>query len=64
MKLKDCTCGGIPQVTEFFNDHIEFVVGCPACGNQTPTCKNLIEAISLWNQIYCCTLPPYEIELT
>lgn len=63
MKLKDCTCGGIPQVTENFDDNIDFVVGCTTCGSQTPTCKMLIEAISLWNQIYCCTLPPYEIEL-
>ena len=63
MKLKDCGCGGIPQVTDIYDDNIEFVVCCLACDSQTPACKILIEAIILWNQIYCCTLPPYEIEL-
>jgi hypothetical protein len=42
MKLKDSTCGGIPQVTENFDDYIEFVVSCTACGNQTPSCKILM----------------------
>jgi hypothetical protein len=63
MKLKDCDCGGVPQVTYIFNDNIEFVVGCTVCGNQTPTCENLREAVDLWNKTYCCALPSYEMEL-
>ena len=62
MKLQDCDCGGVPQVTYEINDHNDFVVGCAACGNQTPSCETLREAVLLWNQIYCCALPPYETE--
>ena len=62
MKLKDCDCGGIPEVTYNIKDNTEFVVVCAACGNQTPACKSLVEATSVWNQVYCCTLPLYEIE--
>ena len=62
MKLKDCDCGGTPQVTYDINDNREFAVGCDACGNQTPPCSSLVKATSLWNQIYSCTLPAYEIE--
>ena len=63
MKLKDCGCGCIAQVTYKINEHNEFVIGCTACGNQTPICKSLREAFLLWNQIYCCALPPHETEL-
>ena len=63
MKLQDCDCGGIAHVTYKINEHNEFVVGCSACGNQTPICESLIETVSMWNQIYCCALPPYETEL-
>ena len=62
MKLKDCDCGGIAQVTYEINEHNEFVIGCTVCGNQTPICESLREAVSLWNQIYYCALPPYENE--
>ena len=62
MKLQDCGCGGIPQVTYEINEHNNFVVGCTVCDNRTPMCESLREAVSLWNQIYCCTLPSYEIE--
>jgi hypothetical protein len=63
MKLKDCDCGGIPQVTYEINEHKEFVVGCTVCNNRTPSCENLMVSIWLWNQIYYCALPPYENEL-
>ena len=62
MKLQDCDCGGIPQVTYKINRHFDFVVGCRVCGNRTPTCETLIEAVSLWNQIYFRSLPLYETE--
>jgi hypothetical protein len=62
MKLKDCDCGGIAQVTYEINEHNFFVIGCTVCGNQTPICESLREAVSLWNQIYYCALPPYENE--
>jgi len=62
MKLKDCDCGGIPQVTYDINGNNQFFVGCIACGNQTSPCNSLLEATTSWNQIYCCTLTPYENE--
>ena len=61
MKLHDCDCGGIPQVTYATNDNIEYVVVCAACGNQTPICESLREAVALWNQTYSRALAPYEI---
>ena len=51
------------QVNYEINDNIEYSVVCAVCGNQTPICKNLLDAIRLWNQSYCCALPPHEIEL-
>ena len=62
MKLKDCDCGGIPEVTYNIDGNSESVVVCEACGNQTPVCETLEEAVALWNQTYCCTLSPYETE--
>jgi hypothetical protein len=62
MKLEDCDCGGIPQVTYKINFHKEFVARCPTCGNKTAACESLIEAVVLWNQIYCCDLLKYETE--
>ena len=62
MKLQDCDCGGIPEVAYKINEHSDFVISCTGCDNRTPICENLAEAVSLWNQIYCCALPPYEIE--
>jgi len=62
MKLKDCACGGIPKVTYRLNDKIEFRVGCTACDNRTPVCRNLREAVILWNQTYWCDLHSYEME--
>ncbi len=59
MKLKDCGCGGKPQVTFKINEHSDFVAGCTVCDNRTPICKSLAEAVSEWNQIYCCSLPFY-----
>jgi hypothetical protein len=62
MKLKDCDCGAIAQVTYNINDNSEYFVSCTVCDNQTPAFRSLREAVSQWNQIYCCALPPYEIE--
>ena len=62
MKLKDCSCGGTPQVTYDINKNSNFVVDCAACGNQTPACGSLTEAVAQWNQIYCCALSPYELD--
>jgi len=62
MKLQDCDCGGIAQVTYKIYEHSHFVVECTFCGNSTPICESLIEAVSLWNRIYCCALPAYETE--
>ena len=62
MKLQDCFCGGIPQVTYNINNNIEFAVVCETCGNQTPACEGLKEAVDIWNQTYCCVLTAYEKE--
>ena len=62
MKLKDCGCGGVPQVTYNVDDEFEFAVICEACGNQTPVCDNLKEAVALWNLIYFRALPSYAME--
>ena len=62
MKLKDCDCGGIAEVTYNLNDNIEFVVGCTACGNQTPNCESLKEAVTLWNHSYCNAFYSYEMD--
>jgi len=62
MKLRDCDCGGIAQVTYEINEHNKFVVGCTICDNQTPVCDSLMEAVSLWNHIYCYALPAYVTE--
>jgi hypothetical protein len=62
MKLQECGCGDIAQVTYEINGHNNFMVGCSVCDNRTPICESLIEAVSLWNQIYCYALPPYEAE--
>ena len=61
MKLQDCSCGGIPQVTYNINDNLEFSVVCETCGNQTPVCESLREAVVIWNKTYCRALNPYEI---
>jgi len=63
MKLQDCCCGGLPQVTYKINEHSDFVVACTNCDNSTPKCDSLSEAVSLWNQVYYCALPPYEFEI-
>lgn len=62
MKLKDCDCGGIPEVSCNLDDKIEFAIACVACGKQTPVCGNLKEAVTLWNQTYCCVPHAYEME--
>ena len=62
MKLKDCDCGGIPHVIYNNNYDLEFIVICRTCGNQTPICENLKEAVALWNLIYFRALPSYEIQ--
>ena len=63
MKLKDCDCGGIPQVTYKLNDHNDYVVGCTVCGNRTPAGEILRDAVEMWNETYCCDLPlAYEME--
>ena len=62
MKLKDCDCGGIPHVTYNIDSDLEFIVICRTCGNQTPICENLKEAVTLWNLIYFRALPSHEIQ--
>ena len=62
MKIKNCGCGSIAQVTYEINGHNEFVIGCTVCDNRTPPCENLNGSILLWNQIYYYSLPPYEAE--
>ena len=62
MKLKECGCGCIAQVTYAINGNDEFVIGCTVCDNQTPAYNSLKEAVSMWNLIYCHVLPPYEAE--
>ena len=62
MKLHDCCCGGIPEVTYNINDQSDFVVKCMNCDNSTPKYHSLRMAVSVWNQVYYCALPPYEIE--
>ena len=63
MKLRDCDCGGIPQVTYEINDHNDYVVGCTICDNRAPLCENLSEAVSLWNETFCCEAPSaFEME--
>jgi hypothetical protein len=62
MKLKDCGCGCMAQVTYEINGHNDFVIGCTVCDNRTPACESLIEAVSMWNQIYCYALPLYATE--
>jgi hypothetical protein len=62
MKLRDCGCGHIAQVTYKISEHNKFVVGCSVCDNRTPTYESLLEAVSLWNIIYCITFSTYEAE--
>ena len=62
MKLYNCGCGGIPEVTYNMNSNLEFTVGCEACGNQTPICEDLIEAIAIWNRTYRHVLPQFALE--
>jgi hypothetical protein len=47
MKLHDCGCGGIPQVSYSMKNNLEFAVVCEACGNQTSFCEDLTEAIAI-----------------
>ena len=63
MKLQDCCCGGIPEVTYMINEHSDFVVACNNCDDSTPKWDSLRDAVSLWNQVYYCALPPYEFEI-
>ena len=54
MKLNDCNCGGIPEVTFGINDENEFVICCSACEKKTPTCDSIREAANLWNETCGC----------
>ena len=62
MKLYDCDCGGIPQVIYEISNKLKYAVICESCGNQTPVCKTVREAVALWNQTYYRALPSYEIK--
>ena len=62
MKLKDCYCGGIPQVTYKIDALGDFVIACTYCGNSTPKCYSLKEAAVLWNQTYSHALRPHKLE--
>ena len=57
MRLNDCDCGGIPEVTYEIYDHNDYVISCTACENKTPMCESLREAAELWNETYGCQLP-------
>jgi hypothetical protein len=62
MKLQDCGCGGIPQVSYNMTNNHEFTVACEACGNQTPICEDLPEAIAIWNKTYRNVLPRFALK--
>ena len=64
MKLHDCGCGGIPHVTYNVNGNLEFAVTCEACGNQTPFCESLKEAVGVWNRIWFRAFPDYQPKLS
>jgi hypothetical protein len=55
MKLKDCGCGGSPQVIYTFNQKLKFTVSCPVCENTTPPFDKLMEAAGMWND-FCWKL--------
>jgi hypothetical protein len=52
MKLHDCGCGGIPQVTYKIDSKSEFTVSCLICGSATPVFDNLKDAVMTWNSFY------------
>jgi len=52
MKLHDCGCGGVPQVTYTIDQQNEFSVSCPICGSSTPVFNNLKDAVATWNSYY------------
>jgi hypothetical protein len=62
MKIKDCGCGCIAQVTYEINENSAFSIGCTVCDKRKPVCETLSGAILLWNEIYHYALPPYEAE--
>lgn len=57
MKLNDCNCGGIPEVTYEIDDHNDYEICCTVCENKTPMRESLREAAKLWNETYGCQLP-------
>jgi len=54
MRLNDCDCGGIPEVTYEIDDHCEYTICCTACGKTIPVCDNLRDAANLWNESCGC----------
>ena len=52
MKLHDCGCGGIPQVTCNIDSKSEFTVSCLICGSTTHVLDNLKDAVTTWNSFY------------
>jgi len=50
MKLNDCECGGMPEVTFDINDETEFVICCSACEKETLACDSIRKAAILWNK--------------
>lgn len=62
MKLKNCGCGCIAEVTYEINGHNHVMIGCTVCDNRTPIYESLSEAVLMWNHIYCHVFPPYEAE--
>jgi hypothetical protein len=54
MKLNDCDCGGIPEVTYEINDQSDYVICCTICENKIPACDSLREAANLWNETHGC----------
>ena len=52
MKLHDCGCGGIPQVTYKIDSKSEFTVSCLICGSTTPVFDNVKDAVKTWNSFY------------
>ena len=63
MKLHDCGCGGIPQVTYKIDPKSEFTVSCLICGSTTPVFDNLKDAVMRWNN-FCRELEQFKMEET
>ena len=50
MKLNDCDCGGIPEVTHEIDEQSDYMICCTACEKKTQACDSIREAANLWNE--------------